>query len=562
MKSDSPNVRAIPAAILWAVVPLFLFFLLYHFRSLDDSRVSSWQDVFNVADPLKTVLVLIAALTAAFAVSLSSFGERRPALILFVLSFIGAACFWSEPELIVDASRYFTQAKHLELYGIGYFFREWGAGINAWTDLPAVPFIYGMVFMIFGESRVVIQSINTFFFASSVVLTYVTGKELWDEETGFFAGVFLLAIPYLYTQVPLMLVDVPAMFFIMLAVLTFILALRSGGAMVVPAVLSIFIAVFTKYSAWLMLSAVVVIYAVELSINRNNERDRYALRGLIVFFASFFLISLAIAFNHDHMIRQIHLLLTFQKPGLYRWGESLLSIAVFQIHPAVTLFAAASVYFAFRKKDPLYIIIAWVVLLVVVLQVRRMRYLVPAFPMLCLMASYGAVHLKRVLNCRFIAFAAAAFAFVVAVTAFLPFEKTTSAENIKDASAYLDALDVRTVEVLTPVPRTYVMNTSAAVPLLDLFLHKNIRYQYDESSFSLPEDLETSALRFTWTYRNPSYYEEHNPAGKQAVAVVTDTAGDELPAAVLRRTQGYARSRTFTLSDDAYQHQTFITVFH
>jgi len=332
--------------------------------------------------------------------------------------------------------------------------------------------------------------------------------------------------------------------------------------MVVPAVLSIFIAVFTKYSAWLMLSAVVVIYAVELSINRNNERDRYALRGLTVFFASFFLISLAIAFNHDQMIRQIHLLLTFQKPGLYRWGESLLSIAVFQIHPVVTLFAAASVYFAFRQKDPVYIIIVWVVLLVVVLQVRRMRYLVPAFPMLCLMASYGAVHLKRVLNCRFIAFAAAAFAFVVAVTAFLPFQQSSSAQNIKEAAGYLDSLDVQAVEVMTPLPRTYVMNPSALVPVLDLFLHTRIHYRYTESAFPIPEDIETSALRFTWTYKNPPYYEAQGKNEKRAVAVITDGADSSLPEEMRNQLKGYALSRTFVLQDAAYQHQTFVTVYH
>ena len=63
---------------------------------------------------------------------------------LFIVSFAVSAMFWQEPEMIVDASRYFTQAKHLELYGFGYFFREWGNGINAWTDLPAIPFLYGV----------------------------------------------------------------------------------------------------------------------------------------------------------------------------------------------------------------------------------------------------------------------------------------------------------------------------------------------------------------------------------------------------------------------------------
>jgi hypothetical protein len=106
------------------------------------------------------------------------------------------------------------------------------------------------------------------------------------------------------------------------------------------------------------------------------------------------------------------------------------------------------------------------------------------------------------------------------------------------------------------------MNTSAVVPLLDLFLHKNILYQYDESSFPRPEDVETSALRFTWTYRNPAYYEARDPAEKRAVAVITDSAGSSLPQAVTDKLKGFAHSRTFALQDAAYQHQTFVTVYH
>jgi hypothetical protein len=91
----------------------------------------------------------------------------------------------------VDASRYFTQAKHLELYGVKYFVSEWGKDINAWTDMPLVPFLYGVVFSIFGETRIYIQILNTTFFSLTAVLTFELGKILWDEETGFFAGVLL-----------------------------------------------------------------------------------------------------------------------------------------------------------------------------------------------------------------------------------------------------------------------------------------------------------------------------------------------------------------------------------
>jgi len=128
-----------------------------------------------------------------------------------------AACFWKEPEVIVDASRYFTQAKHLELDGLGGFVRGWGREIPAWTDLPLVPALYGFVFRTFGETRVAVQAFTTLLFAGTVLLAFRTGKALWDEEVGFAGGALLLAIPYLLTQVPTMLVDVPTMFFLTLA---------------------------------------------------------------------------------------------------------------------------------------------------------------------------------------------------------------------------------------------------------------------------------------------------------------------------------------------------------
>jgi len=562
MRPDNHRIRYVLQASLFAVFVLFLSYLLYRLRSLDDSRLASWQDVFSGAFPLKTAMSLLIGLVVAFVISRYSLPGRRPKLFLFSVSFMMSACFWNEPELIVDASRYFTQAKHLELYGISYFLHEWGAGINAWTDLPAVPFLYGIIFSIFGENRIVIQLCNTLMFSSTVLLTYLTGKELWNDEAGLYGGIFLLGIPYLYTQVPLMLVDVPAMFFFMLAVYTFIRALRQGGMMIAGASLSIFFSFFAKYSAWLMLTLLVIIFIEELLANRRKDLDRFALRGMMVFFASFFLISVVIAFNHDVMMKQIHLLLTFQKPGLWRWGEGFLAIYVFQVHPVITLFAAASVAVACRKKDFTYVIIAWVVLLALVLQIRRIRYLIMIFPMLCLMASYGLMQVTRALNPEFVALSAAACSFALAYTAFLPFQQSTSAENIRDAAGYLNSLDLAAVEVITPLPGTYVMNPSASVPLLDLFLRAPIRYRYRGTEYPVPEDLDTSPLRFTWTYRNPPYYAGHGKAEKVGVALITDTTEVNLDQLLHDRTERFTHKRIFALRDDVYQHQTLITVYH
>jgi hypothetical protein len=562
MNPDHHNSLGLRKRLVWIVLFLGLFFLLYLLRAFDDSRLSSWQDVFSVINPLKTALLLFGALAAAFVVSLTPAMERLPALLLFLLSFASAACFWSEPELIVDASRYFTQAKHLELYGVGYFFREWGGYINAWTDLPLVPFLYGTLFSLFGEERLVIQIFNTLLFSSTVVLTCLTGKELWDRETGLYGGIFLLGIPYLYTQVPLMLADVPSMFFLMLSIFAFVLALRRGGRQVAAAGIALFATFFAKYSLWLMLTVIPVIYAVELFNHRKEGLDRYALRGMIIFFVSFFLISVFVAFHHDVMMQQIHLLLTFQRPGLSRWGESFSAIFLFQVHPVVTVLAAVSVYFAIKKRDLSFLVIAWLVLLMLVLQVRRVRYLMAAFPMLCLMASYGLMKAKRYLDPAFTTLSTAASSFVIAFAAILPFQQGLSAENFRDAARYLDSLELQEVEVYTPLPDVYVMNPPVSVPILDLFLRTEIRYRYHEADYPLPEDYETAPLRFTWTYRNPPYYAGHEREGKKAAVVITDRAGEDLPALQPLAVKGYVNRRTFGRRDDVYQHQTLIAVYH
>ena len=100
----------------------------------------------------------------------------------------------------MDASRYFTQAKHLDVYGIEYFLREWGRDINIWTGHAPHSFLYGLIFKLFGESRIYIQAFTTLLFSSTVVLTYNIGKTLWDETVGFYGGLLLLGIPYLFSQ--------------------------------------------------------------------------------------------------------------------------------------------------------------------------------------------------------------------------------------------------------------------------------------------------------------------------------------------------------------------------
>jgi len=205
---------------LVSLLTLSAFLTQFVFRAADDNRLTSWQWVFADADLARMSGFLVAGILVAYALSRVRLPERRALAVLALTSFLAGAAFWREPEVIVDAARYFTQAKHLLIYGIAHFVEGWGREIGAWTDLPLVPGLFGLTFALGGETRVAVQVLTTLLFSGTVVLTYLLGKTLWDGTVGLYAGALLLGMPYLLTQVPLMLVDVPTMFLFMLAVLT------------------------------------------------------------------------------------------------------------------------------------------------------------------------------------------------------------------------------------------------------------------------------------------------------------------------------------------------------
>ncbi len=548
--------------------PLFIVFFcafvgfaaLFIFRSLDDNRLFNWQWVFGGGRAVQIYFFLLPGFAAAFALSRMEILERNPRAFLFFFSYGVAAIFWPEPELLVDASRYFTQAKHLEAYGTGYFLREWGRNIVAWTDLPAIPFLYGQIFRLLGENRIFVQAFTTLLFSGTVILTYLTGRTLWDEETGFIAGLLLLGMPYLFTQVPLMLVDVPTMFFLSLSIFSFLKTLDRGGTgMMVLASCASFRAFFTKYSAWPMLSVLGVIFIIYLKRNPAATLRRSAAVALL----SCLLIGSFLLFKFDVFLEQIRLLLSYQKPGLERWGESLVSTFLFQINPFITFAAVFSLVVAFKKRDLNYVIVGWLVVIVFVFQIRRIRYILPVFPLVALMAAYGLRNSEGRSIRKLIAFTVVITALIIAVFAYRPFALTISAENVKQAGEYLNSLESESVEVVTLPLKDPVLNPSVAVPLLDLYTKKKIVYRYHPDFFPPPNDVATSALRFTWEYKNPEYYQE-NGVQESTVLVVIRGEADGLssaPEPLRKRLEGFRLLKKFEAASDPFRYKSIVDVY-
>jgi hypothetical protein len=559
-----PVRRTIPVPfLLVAILSLLIFEFLFTFRAADDNRLTSWQWVFNGVSPATVFMVLTAGLGLALLFLRFTFSPRLPALVLFIASFMIASFFWKVPEVIVDASRYFTQAKHLELYGIRYFFTEWGNAVQCWTDLPLMPFLYGVIFRIFGESRLCVQIFTTILFSMTVVLTYLIGKCLWDEETGLLGGALLLAMPYLFSQVPLLLVDVPTMFFLALAIFTFLRAIQRGGWTIAPASAALFAAVFSKYSAWPMLSVLAVIGVVYVVQAPSDERNKYLLRSLFIIGAGLAAAASLVLLKHEVFSQQLSLLTTYQKPGLARWGESFTSTFLFQGHPFIAAAALFSFSAALRKRDIRYLIISWLVILIVVFQVKRIRYSLPAFPMVALMASYGLQQISDRELRRFIVLCALISSLTVSILAYRPFLETVSTVNLAHAGKFLDKLEGKTVRVYTLPQQDAVLNPAVAVPLLDLFTKKRIIYHYDPAIFPRAEETATSPLRFTWEYANPPYYTEENerPGENMPVVVLSNGPVEALPEEIRGRLNGYRLLREFAVDDGVYSFRTTVSVY-
>ena len=537
------------------VTPVVLFFN----RQLDDNRLTSWWWVLSETRGYRLLILLGLSQLAAFCVTRLRL-QWRPSY-LFLSAFLATAFFWSEPEVIVDAARYFTQAKQLNMYGLGHFFSQWGHDVFAWTDLPFVPMLYGLVFRVLGENRIWIQVLNSLFFAGAVILTYRFGKILWDEMLGRYAAFLLLGFPYVFTQVPLMLVDVPSMFFMLLAVYSFTCYLLEGGRKrFVTTSFAILFAVFSKYSLWIYLSVLVIVFMVVFF----TRKDRVFIRCFFVFAAVLVFSGLLYLFWHDVMNGQIALLESYQKSGLQKWGESFVSTFLFQTHPLLTATAVLSLGAALMKRDAKYLIISFLVIVVVLLQVKRIRYALPVFPMLALMSSYG-INQLRFPETRKLLVASIVFtSLFLSLGEYLPYLHRMSANNLQYAGKYLDDNHIASAGVVLLPQEEDILNPDISLPILDIYTSSDLRMLANEDNKTIDREIiNSSPLRFTWEYRLPAYYEENDKEFKPEGLVIIGNAPDQiLPLSLKILAQKFKHRKMFETTTGNFTYNTTVTVYH
>jgi hypothetical protein len=150
----------------------------------------------------------------------------------------------------------------------------------------------------------------------------------------------------------------------------------------------------------------------------------------------------------------------------------------------------------------------------------------------------------------------------------------TSARNLQRAGGFLKTLPGNNIEVFTLPRKGDDVNIAVSVPMLDLFTDKKIHYAYRLEGAPPPEKIAVSTLRFTWIYKNPDYYsggpgrvfdlpgDSREPSSGTAVAVIAGEPASTLPEEVVRAVKEYRNSKSFSISDDIFEHQTLVTIYY
>jgi hypothetical protein len=538
---------------------LLAFPLQFISRTLDMSTLTSWRWVFVEVGPTRVFIPIIIGALLVMPLSRVVLPEKYPVIFLFVSAMLSILPFLNSPEVLLDSARYFLQAKYLAQYGIEGFFREWGGQINPWTDLPLVPMIYGLLFKLFGEEKLVIAVYNGLLFSFIPVLTYLTGRQLWDRSTGFIGGIFVLASPYLFTQVPLMLVDIHTIFFLLLAICIFLYTLEKGGFYwSLASAMSIGLALCSKYSTWPMLGVLGVI----VLISKNSQPWVVMKRSLAVAAMVFLLLSILYFWKGVVILQQLHFLRTYQLAGLKRWQEGYLSAFFFQVHPFIILAALFGIYRAFINRDRKILIIGWFVALVFILELKRVRYLLPLLPFLALTGAYGLQRIPYSEVRRYIAYCCMVSSLVIALLAYKPFLESTSMANIKDAGRFLNTLTSEAIEVYC-LPQAHSLgNTSAAVPILDLYTDKVILQEQSWSSVEGQKRAQNISLRFTWELQQPPYYRFNTYSGlKLPLVIIASAPTNDIPLELRKKYPTATLLHHFNKSSGVFRYQVFISVF-
>jgi hypothetical protein len=190
--------------------------------------------------------------------------------------------------------------------------------------------------------------------------------------------------------------------------------------------------------------------------------------------------------------------------------------------------------------------------------------MVPVFPMLALMSSYGIMHFRFPETRKLLVACIVSTSFFLSLGGYFPFLNGMSAKNLQNAGKYLDEQKVKSAwTAILPQPKN-ILNPDISLPLLDIYTKADLlRVPTREAENADRQKIATSSLRFTWEFPLPDYYtmneEELRPEG---LVVVGSSPDQKLPYGVAFLAKKFKHKKKFNTSTGMFIHNTVVTVYH
>lgn len=228
------------------------------------------------------------------------------AACLVLLTLASQIFFLRIPETNPDFIRYIQHAKIFNEYGPFYYFNQWGSAFFTHLDLPTGSLPFGILFMIFGENRLIIQLFLVIIVITTAYLIFLLGNKIFSKKCGIISALLFLSFPFLLTQIPLLLVDIVSMFYLTAFAYCAYCYLEDGhvGTLLFSAIL-FFFAAFSKILSPLFILGIVLGLMI-VTIMKYDTLQPY-LRLSQLFFVSFipsvlYFVHLSHLFSGDILI--------------------------------------------------------------------------------------------------------------------------------------------------------------------------------------------------------------------------------------------------------------------
>ncbi len=297
-----------------------------------------------------------------------------------------------------DEENSFKAATILATEGVRPFFDQYAKidWLGRWHP-PLTPVLYGFALRLFGVNLFVMRLVTLVLATTTVIITYLIGRQLYDRETGLVGTFLLLSFPLYLRQGTVAMTDLPVTFFFALTMLlVFYLVQKPTYWLAVVTGLILGAGFLTKYT-------MVFIGPVLLSYFVVNTQFR---RRILYLMVTGLVASIVMAgwFGYAYQIgvlthQETNIITEFEpayflttSDGIKWLLDSILTkftsaLGVYNL----PLIALGLWYLARRRRQADLLILLWfaIVSLILLFTMPDHRYFMPTFPAIALLMAQG-----------------------------------------------------------------------------------------------------------------------------------------------------------------------------